>query len=295
MPCFQENPGPPYFPSNSDQAFPTQAECEESCSDVGACCRGEVCTQEKRCECEKTNNGAFQGPGVPCDPSPCPCVIDAIESIEITILAEDKIVERQCPQVFGFWCFGVVRNSIPHQSFFPGQTYSGTYALTQVQGTPNVWQYVFEQQGQVCGGYISATINRGQVLVEVSVRGIAFDVVFLQRRLPDGSVEAVSPEPRPTEELTCETLLLTAPAFDPNNPLPSDVCGSENPVRQYSCEGLVKLSLPCNSNRAVLDGIPVCLQPQNVCGSAFLNPTESDCTVAFSEICIDSISITYAE
>lgn len=51
----------------------SQAACETGCtSSVGACCKGQNCTQKSGCQCiPEDGNAAFISAGTPCSPNPC--------------------------------------------------------------------------------------------------------------------------------------------------------------------------------------------------------------------------------
>lgn len=71
-PCFQGDPGPGYF-AKGTAPYQSEAECNADCSQLGACCDGESCTQKSYCDCRKIPGSYFLGAGTACDSNPCPC------------------------------------------------------------------------------------------------------------------------------------------------------------------------------------------------------------------------------
>jgi hypothetical protein len=264
-PCFQTPPGDPYYADVSGVTYATEQDCNDHCSELGACCRGNLCSQETRCQCEQNNEGAFQGIGVPCSAAPCPCVIKPIDSIEVTITAQDVSFEGQC-----IWDVTLDTNCGPlrladkkgHSSFFPGASYAGTYSLTKLSG--GAWTYTWSASGQVCGGSIVAVIGRGTIEIEVLLYGIL-------------SVNFGSSTPRPSSQLTCQRL-------DPQ--VRSD-CVLVQPYKQdHQCFVRVFASLPCRDNEVSMAALPLCASPISSCNGV--------CGIQFGEICISSVSIDYA-
>lgn len=71
-PCFQGDPGPGYYPKDHGP-YPSESECDEDCSQLGACCTPTGCEQRTRCDCRPEDGNSFAGIEVPCEPDPCNC------------------------------------------------------------------------------------------------------------------------------------------------------------------------------------------------------------------------------
>jgi hypothetical protein len=272
-PCFQTPPGDPYYADGSGVTYATEQDCNDHCSELGACCRGDICYQETRCQCEQNNEGAFQGIGVPCSAAPCPCIIKQIQSIEVTITAQDVSFEGQCSAALSTHCGTVGGGQQGHSSFFPGASYSGTYSLTKLSDV--VWTYSWSASGQVCGGSIVAAVGRGTVQLSIRVIGIR-------------SLNFGSSSPRPTSQLACEYLYPQVSGIE---------CNLTQPYLQDQCDAYVFAALPCRNSEASMSALPMCAVAHGSCS------TQSDeksgaqiyCGMSFGSICITSVSIEYVE
>jgi len=272
-PCFQTPPGDPYYADGSGVTYATEQDCNDHCSELGACCRGDLCFQETRCQCEQNNQGAFQGIGVPCSAAPCPCVIKPIDSIEVTITAQDVSFEGQCSATYLSSTCGSFGGSQQGQSsFFPGASYAGTYSLTKLSDV--VWTYAWSASGQVCGGSIIAAVGRGTVEISVLLYGI-------------GSVNFGSSTPRPSSQLSCQTMY----------PQVSNACVLSQPYIQDRCSARVFASLPCRNNEVSMAALPLCASPSSDCTKSIdekaSGANSSLCEVKFGAICISAVSIQY--
>jgi len=271
-PCYRVPPGYPYYPDTGNVKYATEQECNNNCSELGACCRANACTQETRCQCEQNNSGSFQGLGVPCSAAPCPCVIKPISSIEVTITAEDVVVQNQCRESPLLGCPVVV---VGHTSFFPGSLYAGTYSLTKLPENNGIWVYSWAASGQLCGGSIVATVGRGTVQIFLNLIAIDFQ-------------DYSSTTSRPPAQLTCQEISQTASG-----------CGFSQPYLQRLCYATVEASLPCKSSEASVDALPVCLSVHAWCGkssnekSGIGGNADPACAALFDEVCISSVSIEY--
>jgi hypothetical protein len=72
-PCFEGDPGPGYTPKDHGP-YQSQEECEEDCSQLGACCTPTGCEQRTRCDCRQEDGNSFAGIGVSCEEQPCECL-----------------------------------------------------------------------------------------------------------------------------------------------------------------------------------------------------------------------------
>jgi len=277
-PCFQTPPGGPYYQDGSGVTYATEQDCNDHCSETGACCRGDICYQETRCQCEQNNQGAFQGIGVPCSAAPCPCIIKQIQSIEVTITAQDVSFEGQSSAVLHTTCgnFGGDQKGV--SSLFPGASYSGTYSLTKLSDV--VWVYAWAASGQICGGSIVALVGRGTVQLSIRLIGI-------------GSVNYGSSSPRPTSQLTCARLYPQVSGIE---------CNLTQPYLQTQCDAYVFAALPCTNSEASMSALPLCASAHSTCYKSSDEKsgledylTGSTSGVSFGSICITSVSIEYVE
>jgi hypothetical protein len=202
-------------------------------------------------------------------------VIKPIDSIEVTITAQDVSFEGQSSAVLHATCgnFGGDQQGV--SSFFPGASYAGTYSLTKLSDV--VWTYAWSASGQVCGGSIVAAVGRGTIEISVLLYGI-------------GSVNFGSSTPRPSSQLSCQAMY----------PQVSNACVLSQPYQQYPCFARVFASLPCRSNEASMAALPLCASPIPTCtkSSDEKSGIEGDLTgstsgVSFGSICITSVSIQY--
>lgn len=74
-PCFQGDPGPGYYPQDH-APYASQAACENGCSQLGACCSAEGCTQTNKCDCRLQDGKLWMGTGTPCFDNVCECACD---------------------------------------------------------------------------------------------------------------------------------------------------------------------------------------------------------------------------